>query len=159
MNSDINFEIDEKFRRMRQLMMQMPIDNGISHGEFGLMNIIYDNGSDDGITVSQIASALEVTPPAVSRTLKSLDERGLIERRINALNRRSTIVRLTEQGIGILNSAHEGMLKMVAEINRKMGEERVKEFNLLFGEILEIMSDYVNKKEDKSNDQNSEASR
>lgn len=159
MNSDINFEIDEKFRRMRQIMMQMPIDNGISHGEFGLMNIIYDNGSDDGITVSQIASALEVTPPAVSRTLKSLDERGLIERRINALNRRSTIVRLTEQGIGILNSAHEGMLKMVAEINRKMGEERVKEFNLLFGEILEIMSDYVNKKEDKSNDQNSEASR
>lgn len=159
MNSDINFEIDEKFRRMRQIMMQMPIDNGISHGEFGLMNIIYDNGSDDGITVSQIASALEVTPPAVSRTLKSLDERGLIERRINALNRRSTIVRLTEQGIGILNSAHEGMLKMVAEINRKMGEERVKEFNLLFGEILEIMSDYVKKKEDKSNDQNSEASR
>lgn len=137
---------------MRQLMMQMPIDERISHGEFGLMNIIKDNGSPDGITVSQIAAELEVTPPAVSRTLKSLDEKGFIERRVNMLNRRSTIVILTEKGEEILDNAQKNMLSLISFIKEKMGTERVNEFNVLYGEMLEYMCQYVNQKEGKTDD-------
>lgn len=152
MSSNLNFEIIEKFNRMRQLMMQMPIDDCISHGEFGMMNIIKENSSPDGITVSQIAAKLEITTPAVSRTLKSLDEKGFIERRVNMLNRRSTIVRLTEKGEKILDNAQKNMLSLISFIKEKMGTERVNEFNVLYGEMLEYMCRYVNQKEDKTDD-------
>ena len=89
-----DFELAEKFHRMRQLMVHLPSKLGVSHSEFCTMNIISENNTEDGISVSHIAAALEVTPPAVSRMLKSLEERGLIERRVNAFNRRSTMVRL-----------------------------------------------------------------
>lgn len=153
MNNGANFEIDEKFRRIRQLMTQMPVSDGISHSEFALMNIIFDNSTGDGITVSQIAEIMNITPPAVSRTLKSLDGKGLIERRANVLNRRSTIVLLTEKGVGVLNFAQENMLKMMTYVSNKMGSERVNEFNVLFGEMLKFMVDYINqKKEEKTDD-------
>lgn len=153
MSSNVSFEIDDKFRKVRQLIFQMPISDGISHSEFGLMNVISDNITPDGVTVSQIAEAMDITPPAVSRTLKVLDEKGLIERRTNVLNRRSTIVTLTEKGEKILNSAKKNMLSMMDFVKKQMGEERVGEFNCLFGEVLEHMAEYIKQKEE-SDDQN-----
>ena len=128
--------------------MQMPVSQGISHSEFGLMNVISDHITADGITVSQIAEAMDITLPAVSRTLKTLDEKGFIERRTNVLNRRSTIVTLTEKGEKILNSAQKNMLSMMGFVEEQMGEERVSEFNLLFGEVLEHMAEYIKQKEE-----------
>ena len=148
MSSNVSFEIDEKFRKMRQMMMQMPVAEGISHSEFGMMNVISEHITPDGITVSQIAEVMDITPPAVSRTLKSLDEKGFIERRINVLNRRSTIVALTEKGEKILNSAQKNMLSMMGFVEKQMGEERVSDFNLLFGEVLEHMAEYIKHKEE-----------
>lgn len=153
MNNGINFQIDEKFRRVRQIMTQMPVSDGISHSEFALMNIIFDNSTDDGITVSRIAEIMDITPPAVSRTLKSLDGKGLIKRSANVLNRRSTMVALTENGKKVLNLAQENLLGLMDYIREKMGSERVNEFNVLFGEVLEYMAEYVtNTKEEQTHD-------
>lgn len=149
-----NFEIAEKFHRMRQLMTHLPSKLGVSHSEFCTMNIIIESDSSDGIAVSAIAAALDVTPPAVSRMLKSLEERGLIERHVNAFNRRSTMVRLTENGEKLLDVAHERFIGMMHCISDKMGSEQLREFNLLYDEILNIMSDYIYNKEVGIDDKN-----
>ena len=149
-----SFEIAEKFHRMRQLMMHLPSKLGVSHSEFCTMNIISESDSPDGIAVSAIAAALEVTPPAVSRMLKSLEERGLIERRVNAFNRRSTVVKLTKNGEKLLDVAHERFIGMIHCISDKMGSEQLREFNRLYNEILNIMSDYIYNKEVSVNDKN-----
>ncbi len=154
MNNDISFEIDDKFRRVRQALMHMPIAEGISHSEFGLMNVINDNMTPDGITVSRIASIMDITPPAVSRTLRSLDEKGYIERRINVLNRRSTIVTITESGMKILSSAQDNMLGMMSFISERMGNEQVTEFNRLFGDVLDYMAEFIKHKEEIADDKN-----
>ncbi len=148
MSSNLSFEIDDKLRRVKQLIMQMPVSKEISHSEFGLMNVINEYITPDGITVSQIAEVMDITPPAVSRTLKALDEKGFIERRTNVLNRRSTIVTLTEKGEQILSSAQKNMLSMMSFVGKQMGEERVSEFNLLFGEVLEHMAEYIKQREE-----------
>ncbi|MDE5859563.1 MAG: MarR family transcriptional regulator, partial [Oscillospiraceae bacterium] len=71
MEKEDKYKLVEQFRRMRQLMNTIPLKTGISHSEFCMMNIIMDG--KDGITVSEIASELDVTLPAVSRSLKSLE--------------------------------------------------------------------------------------
>lgn len=152
MSSDFQFELAENFHGMKQIMHRLAEKTGIPHSEFCLMCVISDCGSEKGISVSQIAAELEVTPPAVSRTLKSLDERGLIERRVNALNRRSTMVKLTDRGRKFLEAANNRLIGMISCINEKMGAERVTDFNTMFGEILGIMSEYINNSKEKCTD-------
>ncbi len=149
-----NFTLARKFYRVRLLMTQLSSKMGIPQSEFCLMHVIAENNSPRGISVSQIAAALEVSPPAVSRTLKSLESRGLTEQQVNVLNRRSSIVKLTDSGKEFLNTAHENFIGMMDHIRVKMGNERLNEFNELFEEILNLMSEYVNDKEVCSDDKN-----
>ena len=153
-----DFELAEKFHRMRQLMVHLPSKLGVSHSEFCTMNIISESDTEDGISVSNIAAALEVTPPAVSRMLKSLEERGLIERRVNAFNRRSTMVRLTENGERLLDTAHKRFIGLMGPPQSRSlamwGEEHLRKFNFLYNELLNIMSEYIYDKEDRSDDKN-----
>lgn len=154
MESCENFTLARQFYKVKLLMTQLSAKMGIPQSEFCLMHIIAENNSPDGISVSQIAAALEVSPPAVSRTLKSLESRGLTEQHVNVLNRRSSVVRLTDSGKEFLNTAHENLIGMMNHIKMKMGDERLNAFSGLFEEILNIMADYVNNEEACTNDKN-----
>jgi len=153
MNAEENFRLARKFYRVRLIMKQLSSKMSIPQSEFCLMNIIAENASEEGMSVSRIAAELEVSPPAVSRTLKSLESRGLTEQHVNILNRRSSMVKLTDSGKEFLNTAHENLLALMEHIRVKMGVDRVEEFNVLFEEILGIMSEYVNE-EACTNDKN-----
>lgn len=147
------YAIVEQFRRMRQFMNSVPLKTGISHSEFCLLNIIMDG--KDGITVSEIAAELDVTPPAVSRSLKSLESRGLILRETNLLNRRNTMVRLTESGLDFLQTSRRQMDNLMEYVTEKMGTERKKQLYLLLTEMTEIIEQYVNEKGENADDKNS----
>lgn len=148
-----NYAIVEQFRRMRQFMNSIPLKTGVSHSEFCLLNIIMDGR--DGITVSEIAAELDVTPPAVSRSLKSLESRGLITRETNLINRRNTMVRLTESGREFLEKSRKQMDLVMEYVNEKMGAERKKQLYELLGEMTEIIENYVNAKGENADDKNS----
>ena len=74
----------------------------ISKGEFWALKIIQkatlQNESGCGVYVSTIAERLKVTPSAISRMLKGLEEKDLIERKVDKNDRRNTYVTLTEKG-------------------------------------------------------------
>lgn len=145
------YAIFEQFRRMRQFMNAMPFKTGISHSEFCLLNIIMDG--KDGITVSEIASELDVTPPAVSRSLKSLESRGLILRETDLLNRRNTMVRLTESGLDILEKSRRQMDGLMEYVTEKIGMERRKQLYEQLVEVSSIIENYV--KGENADDKNS----
>lgn len=122
-------------------MNSVPLKTGISHSEFCLLNIIMDR--KDGITVSEIAAELDVTPPAVSRSLRSLESRGLITRETDLLNRRNTMVRLTAEGRSFLEISRRQMDKVMEYVDEKMGGERKKQLYELLAEMTNIIENYV----------------
>lgn len=142
----------EQFRRVRQFMNAIPFKMCISHSEFFLLNIIMDRNND--ITVSEIAAELEVTPPAVSRSLKSLESRGLIKRETNLINRRNTMVRLTETGQKFLEMSRRQMDMVMQYVEEKMGEERKNQLCLLLEEMTKIIEQYAAEKGERSDDKN-----
>lgn len=142
----------EQFRRVRQFMNAIPFKMCISHSEFFLLNIIMDRNND--ITVSEIAAELEVTPPAVSRSLKSLESRGLIKRETNLINRRNTMVRLTETGQKFLEMSRRQMDVVMQYVEEKMGEERKNQLCLLLEEMTKIIEQYAAEKGERSDDKN-----
>lgn len=140
---------------MRQFMNSIPLRTGISHSEFCLLNIIaYSSDSGDGMTVSAIAAELDVTPPAVSRSLKSLESRGLVTRETNLINRRNTMVRLTEKGRELLEDSRRQMDAVMERVNEKMGEERKSKLCELLSEMTEIIENYVTEKGENADDKN-----
>lgn len=141
MEKEDKYKLIEQFRRVRQFMNSVPLKTGISHSEFCLLNIIMDR--KDGITVSEIAAELDVTPPAVSRSLRSLESRGLITRETNLLNRRNTMVRLTADGRSFLEISRRQMDKVMEYVDEKMGGERKKQLYELLAEMTNIIENYV----------------
>lgn len=141
MEKEDKYKLIEQFRCVRQFMNSVPLKTGISHSEFCLLNIIMDR--KDGITVSEIAAELDVTPPAVSRSLRSLESRGLITRETDLLNRRNTMVRLTADGRSFLEISRRQMDKVMEYVDEKMGGERKKQLYELLAEMTNIIENYV----------------
>lgn len=152
MPSEDKYMLAEQFRRVRQFMNAIPFKMCISHSEFFLLNIIMDRNND--ITVSEIAAELEVTPPAVSRSLKSLESRGLIKRETNLINRRNTMVKLTETGQKFLEMSRRQMDMVMQYVEEKMGEERKNQLCLLLEEMTKIIEQYAAEKGERSDDKN-----
>ena len=71
---------------------------GVSEIEFKTMSAISRISKSGDVKVSDIAKYLELSAPAVSRTMKSLEEKEYIERHTDKQDRRNIIVKLTSKG-------------------------------------------------------------
>lgn len=115
----------------------------ISKGEFWVLKMIQKatlkSESDCGIYVSTIAEHLKVTPPAISRMLKGLEEKGLVERKINKNDRRNTYVTLTEKGETVAKKVEAKMNEFTKNIILAMGEEDSKTLIKLFNKLVDTM--------------------
>ena len=80
-----------------------------------------------------------MSPPAMSRTLKSIEEKGLAERMIDSKNRRKTYVRLTQAGEQARQYAWEVSTEYINRGMEEMGEEKMDAFLALWKELVDIM--------------------
>ncbi|WP_449390837.1 MarR family winged helix-turn-helix transcriptional regulator [Eoetvoesiella caeni] len=64
--------------------------------------------SGDGLTVGQIAQRMVVTLAVLRRILNQIQERELIERRLNPTDARSTHIHFTPQGIRLYDQTWSG---------------------------------------------------
>ncbi|MBU3803826.1 MAG: MarR family transcriptional regulator [Candidatus Cellulosilyticum pullistercoris] len=115
----------------------------ISKGEFWALKMIQkatlkSEGGCGGY-VSTIAEHLKVTPSAISRMLKGLEERELIVREIDKNDRRNTYVTLTEKGEVITKEVEAAINEFTQSIILAMGEEDSKTLIKLFNKLVDVM--------------------
>ena len=97
------------------------------------------------LTVSELTARLKAKGPAVSRTLKTLEDKGYIERDVNKADRRNTYVKLTASGEQkreeceqIMNSfAHA----VISRIDRDDMEQMIDFLNELYEASREEIED------------------
>ncbi len=82
-------------RLHRRLMMQALADHGIHPGQAMCLRVLIAN---DGITQRDLAKALYVAPPTLTKMLHSMEKAGLVLRRPDATDARLTRVELTDAG-------------------------------------------------------------
>ena len=78
-----------------------------------LMNVSHQEGE---VNQTAIAESLDISPAAVTVTLKKLERSGLIERKPDAKDARSKTIVLTEAGRSTVRQTHE----MFTEVDRAM---------------------------------------
>ena len=96
-----NMSYSQKFAAIIARMHKLKFGNmltGVSEIEFKTMSAISRISKSGDVKVSDIARYLELSAPAVSRTMKSLEEKEYIERQTDKQDRRNTFVKLTPKG-------------------------------------------------------------
>ncbi|WP_394924678.1 MarR family winged helix-turn-helix transcriptional regulator [uncultured Robinsoniella sp.] len=130
--------------RMRRLNMSH-VFSDVSQGEFFALEMLRKfqqrNGDSRGVIVSDLARSLRVSPPAASRTLKNMEEKGLIRREVDKNNRRNTYVYLTEKGMESRDMASKAMEDFTGRIMKRMGDENVEMLISLIQKMTTIMEE------------------
>jgi DNA-binding MarR family transcriptional regulator len=85
-------------RRIRHLTHDTVAPFGITPGQARAIGVL---GRHGGIRLNELSEHLRIAPRSTTEVIDALEERGLVERTPDLLDRRATLVTLTEEGIRI----------------------------------------------------------
>lgn len=131
---------EELFRAMSQFRKLKFSDMfpNISRAEFFTMSMIMDKEENGKITISELATKAHVLPPAMSRTLRGLENKGYVERNVNKQDRRNTYVELTEQGKKITLQTRTSMCEFGRAVMEQVDEDEIRRLVTYLNHIYEI---------------------
>lgn len=92
------------------------------------------------------ARMLECSPPMISKMLRSLEKKGMIERRADETDRRNTNVFLTERGEEMLFAGKGRMDCLFDRVFAKFGEEQVDKMLAAMEEFYKAVKEELEEK-------------
>ncbi len=141
-------EVFEAFHRFRKLDITSMFPE-LSGSDFRTLMAIECVGKEKqrkGVRVSELAQEMCVVTPAASRTLKGLEERGMIERTVDTEDRRNTYVFLTEKGKKVLADTEQIMDDFSNAVFEHLDEEKMKHLIAYLKEIYEVSEQEIKKR-------------
>lgn len=110
--------------RMRKQRKEPPAPEGVTPAEmYAIMAVSRLEGEGRKVRSGDIAKCGQATPSAVSQTLKSLEEKGLITRQRDKGDSRAVTVHLTEDGCAFSARGRELHEQMIDEVLTYLGPE------------------------------------
>ncbi len=93
---------------------------GLSATQFMTLNVI----PEDGMTLSELARKLNLSAATLNETVNSLEERALVIRTPDPTDARKVIIRATEKGEDMQNSASEEFHASMSALFARMSKVR-----------------------------------
>ena len=132
-------EMFETMQRMRQRRSTPPLPPGITRGEINaLMMLSMMEAHGDAVRPGMLAACSHATPGAVSQTLKSLEEKGLIVRRRGEGDSRSVTISLTNAGREFEKEGRRLHDERFMHMLEFLGEDDAREFVRIVNRMLEF---------------------
>ena len=94
----------------------------------------------EGIRSTALGPKMGMESTSLSRVLKSMESQGLIHKVSDPNDKRSVVIRLTDEGISKRNIARQVVLDFNQSISERIGEKRTQEFINTMTEIGHIIS-------------------
>jgi homoprotocatechuate degradation regulator HpaR len=95
--------------------------------------------SIDEVEVTRLAEMVFLLPSSLSRILRDLSERGLIQRRASEEDLRRGLVSISDAGMALIECASPDAAEVNAEIERLYGPERMAELRRLLVELEQAL--------------------
>lgn len=134
----IPFELISKFHRFKLSTLPMPLPES----ELITLATIYETNqweSAEKTMISGLAEKLHVSVPTISRCLRKLEEKGLIQKNSQTNDRRNTCVCLTPKGTEIYNEAFRTLSSFVERALSRIDEEELDRFFTTFDKIYDAL--------------------
>lgn len=119
-----------------------------SHSEMTLLYFALDRFAERGehITAAQAAKVLGVSAPSVSRTLKNLEEKGLIERDFDKKDRRSVRIIVTETGECRVNDMINHVFRIMDKVLCDFTEEELSAMSKFHEKLVRSIENAANER-------------
>jgi DNA-binding MarR family transcriptional regulator len=122
---------------------------GLSGGEFFLLEALRERCARcpeaNGVSAGNLAGGLRMSAPAVSRMLRGLESRELIERGADPSDRRNTLVRITEKGVDECLRERDRMRRLMDGVLHTMGEGDMRALLALFTRVIDALEHEISK--------------
>lgn len=105
---------------------------GLRPVDFSVLTLIAHN---PGITSRQLCAALDILPPNLVGMIKSLDERGLIERRPHPTDRRAQGLHLSPAGKKLQKSAQATATRLESDVASRLSAEELDTLKSLLRKV------------------------
>ena len=142
MEEDLVAQLSGALRRLFQVRQSLPT-GGLPMGEYWMLQLIRrrqeENPESNGVYVSALTECTHASPPAVSRTLRKLEEKELVQRRTDPKDRRTTYVVLTEPGLALLEASHRQMEELAQRVAQRMGGDALRALAVQLDQLTETI--------------------
>lgn len=138
----LRVEFMQVLQRFGRLNLSSVLE-GITKGEFVMLEILHADRAEHpdhtGMYVSKLVEQMDVTAPAVSRMLRQLEGKGLIERSVDMDNRRNTFIHITCEGMRTHSRMQKKLQAFTQGVIERMGEEDMRALLSLWARFADIM--------------------
>jgi len=131
-------EFIEKMQLLRVATQKGHIPENIQ-GEAFVLYFLKD--SCGNVFPSDISNAIGVSSARVATALNSLEDKGLITRRIDSEDRRKIIVELTPKGRERIQEQKKELIAKQKSVLMQLGEEDSKELVRIIGRLVDVLSE------------------
>ena len=134
--NELASEVMAKTGRMMKSSFWPKKASAFLHGEMFILNYLVNCHGD--VLPSELANAMNTSTARVAMALKSLESKGLLQRRVDKEDRRKVLVSITEQGNEFVLSEREDMRNKMTLIISELGEEDARTYIRIIERITEI---------------------
>lgn len=125
--------INQSSRLLRQRFNRVVNEAGLFSGQQHIILLLSKN---EGLTVSQISSALEITPATVSVSIKRMEKAGFVFRRADENDARIAKIYLSEKGKSTLQGICEKINALEEIISKGMTKEEKEMLSYLLERVV-----------------------
>jgi homoprotocatechuate degradation regulator HpaR len=118
--------------RVMEPIRNLLSDSDLTEQQWRVLRVVQESGAIDPTQISDQACLLL---PSLTRILQKLDEKGLISRERDQVDRRRQVIRITAAGEKIIDANMAASLAIVTRTREKMGEERYEALLDLLNEL------------------------
>ena len=110
-------------------------DVDLTEQQWRVLRVVQES---NGIDPTEIADQACLLLPSLTRILQKLDEKGLISRERDQVDRRRQVIRITAAGAEIIEANIAASIAIVDRTREKMGQERYEALLDLLNELDKI---------------------
>lgn len=126
---------------------------GVSHQEYLILELVgkymQEHQDRQGVYISELIRIQKTSPPAISRTLRSMEEKGWIKKETDANDRRNTIIRLTAAGEKKRQKAADEVDEFINSVIARLGEDKLVKMIDIWEQMEDIMLDEIKERRKK----------
>lgn len=115
---------------------------GITRNEFFAMAALEryaEHHDGEGVKASELAQMVEASPQALSRTLRTPETKGYIERQVDSRDRRNTRIGLTTAAWDVIGAGKIRLDDTFRIVVEQMGEEELVQLIRLLNRLVDTM--------------------
>ena len=132
----VDFNIKASWHAIARMYNQQAMKyNGTMSIGFALLNI----HSEEGTPATKIAPLMGLEARSLTRLLKSMDEKGLIYREADKMDKRSVRIYLTREGKKSKEKARETVLRFNEAVREQVPGQKLDVFFEVLGEINKMI--------------------